>query len=57
MNITKLIFVNWNPDTAPIKNRILYATAKENFKKHLDLNNKDYVLNSKSDVLLSSYLS
>lgn len=56
MNITKLIFINWNPDSAPIKNRVLYATAKENFKKYLDLNNKDYVLGSKSDVILSLML-
>ena len=50
MNISKLIFVNWNPDEAPIKHRVLYATAKENFKKILDLNNKDYVLCSRNDV-------
>lgn len=50
MKISKLIFINWNPEDAPLKNRILYATAKENFKKHLDLNTKDYTLGSKNDV-------
>jgi len=28
MSISKMIFVNWSPDQAPIKGRVLYATAK-----------------------------
>jgi len=28
MAISKMIFVNWSPDSAPIKGRVLYATAK-----------------------------
>ena len=50
MAITKIIFVNWSPDNAPIKGRVLYATAKEAFKKYLDLNTKDYTLGSKTEV-------
>lgn len=53
MSISKLIFINWNPDSTPLKGRVLYATAKENFKKYLDLNTKDYTLTSKSDVNFS----
>jgi hypothetical protein len=49
MSISKIIFVNWSSDNAPIKGRVLYATAKESFKKYLDLNGKDYTLGSKSD--------
>lgn len=50
MAISKMIFINWSPDTAPIKGRVLYATAKESFKKYLDLNTKDFTLCSKGDV-------
>ncbi len=52
MEISKLIFVNWSPSEAPIKNRVLYATAKESFKKYLDMNTKDYTLDNKNDVLI-----
>jgi hypothetical protein len=45
-----MIFVNWSPDNAPIKGRVLYATAKESFKKYLDLNTKDITVCSKGDV-------
>jgi hypothetical protein len=50
MAISKMIFINWSPDGAPIKGRVLYATAKESFKKYLDLNTKDYIVCSKGDV-------
>ena len=52
MSISKMIFVNWSPDNAPIKGRVLYATAKESFKKYLDLNTKDFTVCSKGDVIL-----
>ena len=45
-----MVFVNWSPDNAPIKGRVLYATAKESFKKYLDLNAKDITVCSKGDV-------
>lgn len=45
-----MIFINWSPDQAPIKGRVLYATAKESFKKYLDLNTKDFTISSKGDV-------
>jgi hypothetical protein len=47
-----LIFINWNPDSTAMKGRLVYATGKENFKKYLDLNTKDFTLNSKADVFL-----
>lgn len=50
MAISKMIFINWSPDQAPIKGRVLYATAKESFKKYLDLNTKDFTISSKGDV-------
>jgi len=53
MAISKMIFVNWSPDQAPIKGRVLYATAKESFKKYLDLNTKDFTLSSKGDVSIN----
>ena len=53
MNISKLVFISWNPDSSPLKGRVLYSTAKESFKSYLDLNTKDYTLNSKADVPLS----
>ena len=52
MAISKMIFVNWSPDGAPIKGRILYATAKESFKKYLDLNTRDHTISSKADVII-----
>jgi len=27
-HITKLIFVSWNPDSSPLKGRMVYAAAK-----------------------------
>ncbi len=45
-----MIFVNWSPDGAPIKGRVLYATAKESFKNYLNLNTKDFTVCSKGDV-------
>ena len=50
MAISKMIFISWNPDSSPLKKRVVYATKKENFKKYLDLNTKDYTLTSKADV-------
>lgn len=32
MNIAKLVFVYWLPDTVSIKARVTYAAAKETFK-------------------------
>lgn len=52
MSISKMVFVNWSPDSAPIKGRVLYATAKESFKKYLDLNTKDITVCSKGDVIV-----
>lgn len=49
--ISKLIFVNWTPDSSPIKGRMVYAAAKENFKKFLDLNAKDFAICSRADVI------
>lgn len=57
MNIAKIFFCNWNPDSAPIRVRVAYATAKENFRSHLDLNGKEITLNSAEDVLYCSYRS
>jgi len=50
MNVSKLFFCNWAPDAAPIKLRMLYATAKENFRTYLDLLGKEVTLCSKDDV-------
>ena len=32
-HISKIIFVSWNPDTSPLKGRMVYAASKEHFKK------------------------
>lgn len=50
MNISKVLFVNWNPDEAPIKLRMIYATAKESFKSYLGLNGKEVTLCGKKEV-------
>ena len=50
MNISKMVFINWCPDSAPIKGRMVYATAKESFKKYLDILGKDYHISSKGEV-------
>ncbi len=50
MAISRMTFVNWAPDNAPIKGRVLYATAKESFKNYLGLNTKDVTVCSKGDV-------
>lgn len=54
-HISKLIFINWTPDSSPIKGRMLYAAAKENFKKYLDLNAKDFNICSKGDVYFTLF--
>lgn len=48
----KPFFCFWAPDAAPLKNRMLYATAKENFKAELDTLGKDITLCSKDEVPL-----
>lgn len=52
MKISKLIFINWNAADTPLKGRFKYATGKQNFKGYLNLNTKDFTLESKNDVLL-----
>ena len=47
---TVLVFLNWNPESAPLKGRFLYANGKENFKQKLDLQTKDWVMTNKNDV-------
>jgi hypothetical protein len=51
MNISKLFFCNWSPDAAPIKVRMLYATAKEAFRTYLELSGKEVTLNTPEDVI------
>jgi hypothetical protein len=52
-----LIFINWNPDAShSFKGKILYATAKENFKKSLELCGKDFTIGSKDEVRILVYL-
>ena len=48
MNKSKIIFVFWAPDEAPMFGKMIYATAKENFKKYLGIS-KDYVISSKQE--------
>ena len=47
MKISKIFFCGWFPDAAKIKVKMLYATAKENFRAYLDLNGKDINCSSK----------
>lgn len=55
MSVSKLVFISWNPDTSPLKGRVLYATGKESFKKYLDLNAKDFTISSTSDVIIDKF--
>ncbi|GAB4821375.1 hypothetical protein N2152v2_008421 [Parachlorella kessleri] len=34
--ITKLVFLNWAPDAARVKSKMMYASTKDFFKSHLD---------------------
>ena len=56
MHVSKLIFVNWCADGSPMKTKILYATAKEAFKKYLDTLGKDYTMSPKGNVNYFIYL-
>ena len=49
MNISKLLFIHWLPDNAPIKNKVIYATGKENLKKVFG-NLKEFTVTSKNDI-------
>ncbi len=33
---SKIIFVTWVPDTAPIRKKMIYASSKDKFKRELD---------------------
>ncbi|QDZ25306.1 actin-depolymerizing factor [Chloropicon primus] len=33
---SKIVFVTWVPDTAKIRNKMLYASSKDKFKRELD---------------------
>ena len=33
---SKIIFISWSPETAEIKNKMVYASSNEGFKKELD---------------------
>lgn len=48
MNVSKLLFVHWLPDNAAIKNKITYATGKENLKKIFG-NLKELTISSKNE--------
>jgi hypothetical protein len=50
MHRTVLTFCNWCPDAAPMKQRVLYSSSKEDFKKVLDFYTKEVTLSSKNDV-------
>jgi hypothetical protein len=50
MKISKIFFFNWNADGAPLKRKLLYASAKEAFRTLLDLNGKDITVTSVDDV-------
>jgi len=34
-NLEKIVFIQWSPDNAPVSLKMLYASAKEDFKKKL----------------------
>lgn len=51
MNCSKLFFCYWLPDGTPLKQKLTYATFKENFKTFLDVGGREIVLNSADDVL------
>ena len=34
--MNKLVFLNWAPETAKVKARMMYASTKDFFKTHLD---------------------
>lgn len=34
--MNKLVFMNWSPDSAKVKSKMMYASTKDFFKGHLD---------------------
>ena len=46
-----LLFINWNPESCPLKNRMIYSQAREQFKSKLDLH-KHFTLFAKDDVII-----
>jgi cofilin len=49
MNISKLLFIYWLPDTTPIKAKIPYASAKEKFKAKLNAALKEFTVGAKNE--------
>ena len=51
MEKQKLIFINWNPETCPLKTRMIYSQAREQFKSKLDIH-QHFTLFAKDDVII-----
>ena len=50
MEKSKLIFVYWCPDQAPLKHRGLYASAKESFKGNYLEGVKEHAISARNEV-------
>eukprot|EP00164_Ancoracysta_twista_P000210 GFYU01000302.1.p2 GENE.GFYU01000302.1~~GFYU01000302.1.p2 ORF type:complete len:155 (+),score=52.28 GFYU01000302.1:43-465(+) len=50
----KLCFIFWSPETAKIKDKMIYASTKESFKKALQGLHKDIQANDPDDIRYES---
>lgn len=53
---TKLVFVFWNPDDCPVKQKMLYSSSKDALKKALNFVAKDFQANDASDLAYTNLL-
>lgn len=48
--MNKLVFVNWAPETAKVKARMMYASTKDFFKSHMDGISAEFQTSSLEDI-------
>lgn len=53
---SKLVFVVWNPDTSPIKQKMIYSSSKDALKKAINFVAKDFQANDQEDLAWSNLL-
>lgn len=52
----RLCMVFWNPDTAPVKQKMVYSSSKDAFKKKIKFTGKDYQANDYDDLKFENFL-
>lgn len=52
----RLCMVFWNPDSAPVKQKMVYSSSKDAFKKKIKFTGKDYQANDDDDLKFDNFL-